>query len=57
MNIGLAGLGLHTYDRGGLQYWTALPAPEAVAYARDHYDRRAVATPWQHRYVTCFTTG
>lgn len=24
---------------------------DAVAYVREHYDRRAVETPWQKRYV------
>ncbi|PXY28457.1 protein-tyrosine phosphatase family protein [Prauserella muralis] len=28
---------------------------EAVAYVRQHYDRHAVETPWQKRYVTRFT--
>jgi len=27
---------------------------EAVAYVREHYDPRAVETPWQRRYVTRF---
>ncbi|MFI1827078.1 protein-tyrosine phosphatase family protein [Streptomyces sp. NPDC020412] len=27
---------------------------EAVAYVRRHYDRRAVETPWQKRYVRRF---
>lgn len=31
-----------------------LPADEAVAYIRTHYDRRAVETPWQRRYVAQF---
>lgn len=31
-----------------------MPAREAVAYVRKHYDRRAVETPWQHRYVARF---
>jgi protein-tyrosine phosphatase len=31
-----------------------VPAQEAVAYVREHYDRRAVETPWQRRYVTRF---
>ncbi len=30
------------------------PASEAVAYVRAHYDRRAVETPWQRRYVSRF---
>ncbi len=34
-----------------------LPADEAVAYIREHYDRRAVDTPWQRRYVTHFATS
>ncbi|MGV9316006.1 protein-tyrosine phosphatase family protein [Streptomyces sp. NPDC003691] len=28
-----------------------VPAGEAVAYVRQHYDRHAVETPWQKRYV------
>ena len=31
-----------------------VPPGEAVAYVRRHYDRRAVETPWQKRYVTRF---
>jgi len=31
-----------------------VPSREAVAYVREHYDPRAVETPWQRRYVTCF---
>jgi len=30
---------------------------EAVAYVREHYDPRAVETPWQRRYVTRFATS
>ncbi|MFJ6566823.1 protein-tyrosine phosphatase family protein [Streptomyces sp. NPDC091292] len=33
-----------------------VPADEAVAYVREHYDRHAVETPWQRRYVREFTT-
>ncbi len=29
-----------------------VPAGEAVAFVRAHYDRRAVETPWQRRYVS-----
>ncbi|MDN3020329.1 protein-tyrosine phosphatase family protein [Streptomyces sp. S.PB5] len=32
-----------------------VPADEAVAYVRAHYDRRAVETPWQRRYVRRFS--
>jgi hypothetical protein len=32
-----------------------VPADEAVAYVRAHYDRRAVETPWQRRYVARFS--
>ncbi|WP_323379041.1 protein-tyrosine phosphatase family protein [Streptomyces smaragdinus] len=32
-----------------------VPAGEAVAYVREHYDRRAVETPWQARYVRKFS--
>ncbi|MFJ3216766.1 protein phosphatase [Kitasatospora sp. NPDC086801] len=28
-----------------------VPAAEAVAYVREHYDRHAVETPWQRRFV------
>ncbi|RDG37469.1 protein-tyrosine phosphatase family protein [Streptomyces corynorhini] len=31
-----------------------VPADEAVAFVRRHYDRRAVETPWQRRYVRGF---
>ncbi|TVL88775.1 protein-tyrosine phosphatase family protein [Streptomyces sp. SAJ15] len=31
-----------------------VPGEEAVAYVRQHYDRRAVETPWQRRYVARF---
>lgn len=31
-----------------------VPNSEAVAYVRTHYDRRAVETPWQRRFVTRF---
>jgi len=31
-----------------------VPAAEAVRYVREHYDRRAVETPWQRRYVERF---
>ncbi|PXY25886.1 protein phosphatase [Prauserella sp. PE36] len=32
-----------------------VPAAEAVAYVRAHYDSHAVETPWQKRYVARFT--
>jgi hypothetical protein len=32
----------------------AVPADQAVAFVRQHYERRAVETPWQRRYVTRF---
>jgi protein-tyrosine phosphatase len=28
-----------------------VPGPEAVAWVRRHYNRRAVETPWQRRWV------
>jgi hypothetical protein len=31
-----------------------VPADEAVAFVRQHYDPHAVETPWQQRYVTRF---
>jgi hypothetical protein len=31
-----------------------VPPAEAVAYVRRHYDRHAVETPWQRRYVSRF---
>jgi hypothetical protein len=34
-----------------------VPADRAVAFVRQHYDPRAVETPWQRRYVTRFTTA
>ena len=33
-----------------------VPAGEAVAYVREHYDRHAVETPWQRAYVRRFGT-
>ncbi|MET7699796.1 protein phosphatase [Streptomyces sp. NPDC005485] len=32
-----------------------VPADEAVDFVRRHYDRHAVETPWQRRYVRRFT--
>ena len=32
-----------------------VPATEAVAWVRAHYDRRAVETPWQARFVRRFS--
>ena len=32
-----------------------VPAGEAVEFVRRHYDRHAVETPWQRRYVRRFT--
>ncbi|MFJ6699004.1 protein phosphatase [Streptomyces sp. NPDC091272] len=32
-----------------------VPPRDAVRYVRAHYDRRAVETPWQKRYVRHFT--
>jgi hypothetical protein len=34
-----------------LAVFDGVPAGEAVAYVRQHYDRHAVETPWQKRYV------
>lgn len=34
-----------------LAVFDGVPAGEAVAYVREHYDRHAVETPWQKRYV------
>ena len=31
-----------------------VPPREAVAFVREHYDARAVETPWQRRYVARF---
>lgn len=31
-----------------------VPADDAVAFVRQHYDRHAVETPWQRRYVARF---
>jgi protein-tyrosine phosphatase len=33
-----------------------VPADQAVAFVRQHYDPHAVETPWQRRYVARFTT-
>lgn len=32
-----------------------VPASRAVDYVREHYDPRAVETPWQRRYVNRFS--
>ncbi|MFE0172639.1 protein-tyrosine phosphatase family protein [Streptomyces sp. NPDC059002] len=32
-----------------------VPAGDAVAFVRAHYDRHAVETPWQRRYVARFS--
>jgi hypothetical protein len=32
-------------------------ACKAVAFVRERYDRRAVKTPWQRRYVARFTAS
>lgn len=34
-----------------------LPSGQAVAFVRDHYDQRAVETPWQRRYVRRFSVS
>ncbi|APU14152.1 MULTISPECIES: protein phosphatase [Actinoalloteichus] len=34
-----------------------VPPAEAVGFVRRHYDRHAVETPWQRRYVTRFAAG
>lgn len=34
-----------------LAVMSGVPQPEAVAWVRDHYHRRAVETPWQARWV------
>ena len=31
-----------------------VPPAQAVAFVRTHYDRRAIETPWQRRYVSRF---
>jgi hypothetical protein len=34
-----------------------VPATQAVAFVQQHYDPRAVETPWQKRYVARFVTA
>lgn len=34
-----------------------VPTEQAVAFVREHYDARAVETPWQRRYVARFLTA
>ena len=34
-----------------------VPAGQAVAFVRQHYDSRAVETPWQRRYVSRFSAS
>jgi hypothetical protein len=31
-----------------------VPPGEAIAFVREHYDARAVETPWQRRYIERF---
>jgi protein-tyrosine phosphatase len=33
-----------------------VPADQAVAFVRQHYNRQAAETPWQRRYVARFAT-
>jgi protein-tyrosine phosphatase len=33
-----------------------VPNRKAVEYVREHYDRRAVETPWQRRFVAGFSS-
>lgn len=47
------GAGQDRYGPRLLAVLDGLDGREAVAYVREHYDRRAVA-PWQHRYATRF---
>ena len=39
---------------GCLAVLDGLPAADAVRYVRQHYDPRAIETPWQRRYVRQF---
>jgi hypothetical protein len=34
-----------------------VPPAEAVAFVRRHYDKHAVETPWQRRYVKGFAVA
>ncbi len=34
-----------------------VPAEQAVAFVREHYERHAVETLWQRRYVSRFSSG
>jgi hypothetical protein len=34
-----------------------VPARDAVAYVREHYDARAVEMAWQRRYVARFAAS
>jgi len=42
---------------GCLAVLDGVPAGEAVAFVREHFDARAVETPWQARYVERFSTA
>ena len=34
-----------------------VPGSEAISFVREHYDARAVETPWQRRYVSRFSAA
>jgi hypothetical protein len=40
-----------------LAVMSGVPQAEAVAWVREHYDRRAVETPWQARWVRRVALG
>ncbi len=50
-----AGLGRTGTALACLAVLDGLPAGEAVAFVREHYDARAVETPSQRRYVSRFS--
>lgn len=49
-----AGIGRTGTALACLAVLDGVPPADAVAYVRARYDRRAVETPWQHRYVSRF---
>ncbi len=50
----VGGRGLTGTAVAGLGVLAGTPASDAVAYVREHYDPKAVETPWQCRFVQRF---
>jgi hypothetical protein len=57
VEVGCAGgLGRTGTPLACLAVLDGVPAAQAVAYVREHFDARAVETPWQRRYVRRFSS-